>query len=72
MGAYLFLQLLPGEHGQLVAEDLLWVEHLLVVHLFDEGVVLDPIGLQKLHVGHLECLANGLGDELSLQTINGT
>ena len=64
---YLLLQLLPGEHGELVAEYLLRVEDLLVVHLLDEGVVLDPVRLQELHVGHLERLADRLRDELGLR-----
>ena len=65
--SYLFLQLLSRKHCQLVPEYLLRVEHLLVVHLLDEGVVLDAVGLQELHVGDLEGLPDGLGDELSLQ-----
>ena len=63
---HLLLQLLLGEHGELVAEDLLRVEDLLVVHLLDERVVLDAVRLQELHVRHLESLPDRLSDELGL------
>ena len=63
----LLLQLLLGEHGELVAEDLLRVEDLLVVHLLDERVVLDAVRLQELHVRHLERLPDRLRDELRLR-----
>ena len=65
----LLLQLLLGEHGELVAEDLLRVEDLLVVHLLDERVVLDAVRLQELHVGHLERLPDRLRDELRLREL---
>jgi hypothetical protein len=64
---HLLLQLLLREHLQLVAEDLLAVQHLLVVHLLHEAVVLDAVGFQKLHVSHLERLPDGLRYELCLK-----
>ena len=39
----------------------------MVVHLLDERRVLDPVGLQELDVRHLESLADGLCNELSLE-----
>ena len=50
---HLFLKLFLGEHGELVAKDLLGVENFLIVHLLHEAVVLDPVRLEELHVGHL-------------------
>ena len=64
--ANLFLKLLFGKHGQFIAKYLLRVEYFLVVHFFDERVVLDAIGLKKLHVSHLESLPDRLGNELGL------
>ena len=64
---YLFLKFLPGEHCQFVTENFLRIEHLLVVHLLNKRVVLNAIGLKKLHVGHLKGLTDRLSDELSLE-----
>ena len=66
--AHLLLELFLSKHCELVPIDLLGVEHLLVVHLFDKGVILDTVGLEKLHVGNLEGLADTLGYKLGLQT----
>ena len=63
----LLLHVLVGEEVELLPVDLLLVEHLLVVDLLDEGRVVNAIGLQELHVGDLEGLANGLGYQLGLQ-----
>jgi hypothetical protein len=67
MQFHLFLQFLLCKHRQFIPEYFLGVEDLLVVHFLDEAVVLDSVRLEELHVGHLEGLPNGLGDELGLQ-----
>ena len=65
----LFLKLFFGKHGQFIAKYFLRIEYFLVVHFFDERVVLDAIGLKKLHVSHLESLPDRLGNELGLEII---
>lgn len=67
--SHLLLELFLGKHLELVAEDLLRVEHLLVVHFADETLILDAVCFEEFHVGHLEGLADGLSDELSLQKV---
>ena len=64
---HFFLQFSLGKESQLVAKDFLRIEHLLVVHFFDKGVVLDTIRLEKLDIGDLKSLADRLGNELCLQ-----
>ena len=64
---HFFLQFPLGKESQLVAKDFLRIEHLLVVHFFDKGVVLDTIRLEKLDIGDLKSLADRLGNELCLQ-----
>ena len=65
---HLFLKLLFGEECQFVSENFLGIEHLLIVHLLDKGVVLDSVGLQEFNIGHLKGLPDRLSDELSLKS----
>ena len=55
---YLLLHIFVGKEEELFSEDCLLTEHILVVHLLHQVRIVDSIRLQKLHVCHLECLAN--------------
>jgi len=56
-----------GEERQLLAKDLLLVQHLLVVHVLEQVRVVNAVGTKELGVGHLERLTDRLCYQLSLQ-----
>lgn len=63
---HLPLHLLIGQHVQLLPIDFLLVEYILVVHVLDIWRLFDAVGFKEFDVGNLECLADGLGYQLSL------
>ena len=67
---HLLLTLLVGEQHEVIAIDLLGVQHVVVVQLVDVGV-LDPVGFQELQVGHGEGLPYRLGYKLGLAAAAG-
>ena len=64
----LFLFLAAGEESQLLAKDLLLVQHLLVVHVLEQIRIINAVSSQKLSICHLECLPDRLSYQLRLQT----
>lgn len=62
------MEVFVGKKLKFLSIDFLLVEDVLVVHLPKESWVFDAIGLQKLQVGHLERLTNGLCYQLGLHT----
>lgn len=60
------MEFLVGEKLEFFSKYFLLGQDILVIHLLDESWIFDAIGFQELHVGHLECLPNGLGYQLGL------
>ena len=66
---HLFLFLVAGEEWELLAKDLLLVQHLLIVDILHQVRVVNAVCTQELGVRHLERLTNRLCYQLSLQHV---
>ena len=54
--AYLLLHVFIGKEEQFLSKDCLLTQDVLVIHFLHQVRIVDSICLEKLHIGHLECL----------------